>query len=62
MKEKYTKQEIIDIIEKIEMYYQWWDENANKDLYETVFELNSFHKCIEMTKDLFWITIDEDTL
>ena len=62
MKEKYTKQEITDIIDKIEMYYQWWDENANKDLYETIFELNSFYKCIKMTKDLFGITIDEDTL
>lgn len=61
MKENYTKQEVIDIIEKIEMYYQWWDENADKELYETAFELNSFYKCIEMTRVLFWITIDEDT-
>ena len=60
MKENYTRKEVIDIIEKIEMYYQWWDDNADMDVYQTVFELNAYYKCVEMTKDLFWFISDNE--
>lgn len=54
MKEIYTKQEVIAIIEKLEIYHQSWIEHWSDDNYETVFEQNAFNKCLEMMKDMFW--------